>query len=174
MKKLALPAWRVRSSVFGSYGIALLAWTLALGVVAWVLAVSVWGLIAPGKVLFPYVDVIDPDVAAGKVAALHLFGEQVVRRRHGQGQIRLDAVIAGVQGRQGYAVISVDGGRAQGKAYGEEVAKGVVLSRISFDRVELDSAQGTQVVELATAGSRPAGDPSGLSAVSREKNSAER
>lgn len=62
-------------------------------------------------------------------------------------------VLAGIvstgSGRKGVAVISMDGRKALAFEVGQEIAPGVVLSRVAQDHVELRRDGGTVVLELA-------------------------
>jgi len=126
-------------------------WVLAFAVSAWIAADIFWRLAAPRPLGLPSILVSDPEQAAGRVVAQHWMGHaQATAAPVPSGHVVLHGLATGSPGHPGFAVLSIDGGVAQGVVETEEVKSGLVLARILPDRVELRSADGaTTLVPLS-------------------------
>lgn len=130
---------------------ALLAWCTALGVGAWVVADLFWRLTAPRPSLTLAIAERDPATAAGRIAERHLFGISSASSNAEDGErIVLFGAVTGEGRHPGFAILSIDGGPAKDAVAGQELAPGLVLSRIGPDRIELSGASGTRTVLLQT------------------------
>lgn len=137
--------------------VSLIAWGLALVFAAWVAADLFWRLLAPHPAVFPIIYESDPVKSAQAIGARHLMGEGVALAGAGDnGRFALFGVVTGDERHPGFAVLGVDGAAPTGVLLGQEIAPGVVLTRILADRVELRSGTETQSLLLPPAGSGPA------------------
>ena len=115
--------------------VAMLAALSLLGVVA---AYWTWGWFAPR----PQPVVHAPAGPSGPVAsALDLFGS--VQREATIGAptgiaIRLLGVVAATQGRDGYAIVVLDGKQILASREGEEISPGILLAQVAADHIVLE------------------------------------
>ena len=155
-----------RISFAGRHYATLLAWGLALGFAAWVAADLFWRLAAPRAT--PVVPVIEGDAtaAAQRIGERHLMGVAASETGgEAAGSFVLHGVATGDERHPGFAVISMNGGPAQGVVLGQEVAPGVVLAGIGADSVELAGRTGKQRLSLTPSGSEGGtgnGAPTGI------------
>lgn len=140
-----------RISFAGRHYATLLAWGLALGFAAWVAADLFWRLALPrATVLLPVAE-SDALAAAQRVGERHLMGVSAHEAGgEAAGNFVLYGVATGDERHPGFAVISMNGGPAQGVVLGQEVAPSVVLAAIQADGVELSGAAGKQRVPLSS------------------------
>jgi len=153
-------AIRYFSSFSGArqHHVSLIAWGLALAFAAWVVADLFWRLLAPHPAVFPILSESDPVKSAQVIGARHFMGEGAAPLAGGgdNGRFALFGVVTGDERHPGFAVLGVDGATPTGVLLGQEIAPGVVLTRILADRVELRSGTETQSLLLPPAGSGPA------------------
>lgn len=137
----------------------MLAWALALGLGAWVLADIFWRIAAPGPAVFPVVLSLDAAQAAQTIAARHPMGEGGTAAVSGDAaRFSLFGLVTGSDAHPGFAVLAVDGAPPVGVVAGQSVAPGVVLSGIYPDHVELRTSGGVQSLSLPPAGAVSASD----------------
>lgn len=151
-----------RISLAGRHYVSLLAWGLALAFAAWVAVDLFWRLAAPAPVAFHVQNESDAGRSAEMVGARHLMGEPVLASDNIDQRFALYGVVTGDEQHPGFAVLAIDG-VVQGIVLGQEVATGVVLSRILPDSVELGMAGGVRRVALV-AGHAPEMPPEGMQA----------
>lgn len=155
----------VRNDFFGSGKAAsVLAWGVALGVFI-LTASDLSGLFERSRStakseVFP----VDPAAVAATIAGGHLFGSaepvESAPPDSAGSSFTLQAVVAGMPGQPGWAVIAVDGGEQTGIVEGEEIVPGVTLANVAADRVVLQMAGGYREIFIdraaATAAALPA------------------
>ena len=119
------------------------AWlAVTAGAIAWLFAYWFWQIsfrpVPPPAV----VQESHPETLAQQVRSKHLFGlgeGLAVAMAAAPNAIRMTLVgiVSAASGKKGVAVILVDGKKAVTARVGEEIAPGLVLSRVARDQVEL-------------------------------------
>nr|MBL8412411.1 hypothetical protein [Dechloromonas sp.] len=131
--------------------LTVLVWFAALGFCAWVVTDLFWRLAAPRPSMSIAVGESDPAKAVGLIGERRLFGASgTAPGTEDGGHIVLFGAVTGDERHPGFAILSIDGGPAKDVVIGQELAPGLVLSRIGPDRIELSGASGTRSVLLQT------------------------
>jgi len=131
--------------------LTVLVWLAALGFCTGVVTDLFWRLAAPRPSMSIAVGESDPAKAVGLIGERRLFGASgTAPGTEDSGHVVLFGAVTGDERYPGFAILSIGGGPAKDVVIGQELAPGLVLSRIGPDRIELSGASGTRSVLLHT------------------------
>ncbi|MBN8439821.1 MAG: hypothetical protein J0L95_17550 [Candidatus Accumulibacter sp.] len=133
-----------------------LAGGLALCLAAWLAADLFWRVFSPRPVVFLPTAQSDPAASARSIAGRHVMGAPPVVVAASSAEWVLTGLATSAPGYPGFAVLAQGGGAPQGVYEGEELAAGVVLSKILPEAIELSSAGVVRRVGLVAAAPTPA------------------
>ena len=141
------------NALVGGKAALFLAWSAAVVISFWVIFDLYALFYRPAVVARIESSSVAPQDIAGKIANRHLMGSYGDSSHFEAGEradrFALQAVVTGVAGAPGWAMISVDGGAQTGFVEGGEVVPGIRLAQVAADHVVLEGGGSQRELRFA-------------------------